>query len=67
MSAGILANASLLGAKTVKGPSPLRVSTNPAAVTAVTRVDKSGVATAASTMVGKSSLKVQKFYLLIMI
>ena len=51
-SAGILAKASLVGAKTVNGPFPLNTSTNPAACTAVTRVDNAGVATAASTIVG---------------
>ena len=51
-SAGILAKASLVGAKTVNGPLPLSVSTKPAACTAATRVDKSGVAIAASTIVG---------------
>ena len=56
VSSGILAKASLFGANTVNGPSPLSVSTNPAAVTAVTRVDRSGVATAVSTIVGSSSL-----------
>ena len=60
VSAGSLANASLFGAKTVNGPSPFNVSTKPAACTAVTRVDNSGVADAASTIVGKSSLKIPK-------
>ena len=50
--AGILAKASSLGAKTVNGPSPLRVSTNFAAVTALTRVDRFWFDTAASTMLG---------------
>ena len=35
---GSLANASLVGANTVKGPAPSRVSTRPAAFTAVTSV-----------------------------
>jgi len=39
-----------VGAKTVKGPSPLSVPTNPAALTAVTKVVKSPAATALSTM-----------------
>ena len=47
-------NAALLGANTVKVPSPLRVSTSPAAFTAVTRVDKLFVAIAAPAIVGKS-------------
>ena len=53
--AGILAKAALFGAKTVNGPSPLRVSTNAAAPRAVTRVDKSGLDFANSTIVGKLS------------
>src|ERR1700722_20664794 len=36
--AGSLLKAALVGAKTVKGPAPLRVSTRPAALTAATRV-----------------------------
>jgi len=48
---GSLAKASLVGAKTVKGPGPLRVSTSLPALRAVTRVERSGVATARSTMV----------------
>src|ERR671917_2693224 len=44
---GILAKASLVGAKMVKGPGPLRVSTSPAAFTAVTRVDRAGLLLAA--------------------
>merc|ERR1711953_1258843 len=50
VSAGILAKASLFGANTVNGPSPLKVSTSPAAFTAATRVESSGEATAASTI-----------------
>ena len=38
VSGGSLAKASLVGAKTVKGPFPLRASTRPAAWTALTRV-----------------------------
>jgi len=49
--AGSLANASLVGAKTVKGPVPDRVSASPAAFTALTSVVKSGLAAAMSTMV----------------
>jgi len=37
-ASGILANASSVGAKTVKGPGPLSVSTRPAAVRAVTSI-----------------------------
>ena len=48
--AGILSKASSLGAKTVNGPSPLRVSTNFAAVTALTRIDRFWFDTAASTI-----------------
>jgi len=47
-----LANAELVGANTVKVPAPLSVGTRPAAFTAVTRVDKLGVAIAASAIVG---------------
>merc|ERR1719486_646390 len=54
-SAGTLAKASLFGAKMVNVPSPLRVSTRPAALTAVTRVDKLGVAIAAAAMLGNST------------
>ena len=39
------------GANTVKGPAPERVSTSLPALRAVTRVERSGVATARSTMV----------------
>src|SRR3954451_922159 len=49
--AGSLANASLVGAKTVYGPGPDRVSASPAAFTADTRVEKSGLPAAISTMV----------------
>ena len=38
MPAGSLPNAALVGAKTVNGPLPSRVSTRPAAFTAATRV-----------------------------
>jgi len=50
-SAGILAKASLVGAKTVKGPSPDKVSTSPAALTAASRVERAGVAMASSAIV----------------
>ena len=49
--AGRAANASLVGAKTVNGPVPLSVSTSPAALTAATRVEKSALDAATSTMV----------------
>ena len=42
----------MFGAKTVNGPLPLSVSTNPPAATALTRVENSGVDCAASTIVG---------------
>src|SRR5512147_2026468 len=48
--AGSLAKASSVGAKTVNGPAPLRVSTNPAACTAATKVLKRPSATAVSTI-----------------
>ena len=47
---GNFAKASSVGAKTVKGPSPLSVSTRPAAFTAATSVLKLPAATAVSTM-----------------
>merc|ERR1719225_2482927 len=55
---GILAKALLVGANTVKGPSPARVSTRPAAFTAAKRVERSGVAMASSAMflVGAAAL-----------
>mmetsp|Transcript_23247 Transcript_23247/g.55110 ORF Transcript_23247/g.55110 Transcript_23247/m.55110 type:complete len:317 (+) Transcript_23247:180-1130(+) len=43
-------NASLVGAKTVNGPPVLNVSASPALVTKLTNVDRSGVATARSTI-----------------
>ena len=46
-ASGIAAKASLVGAKMVNGPSPLRVSTNPASTTAVTSVDNTGLFEAA--------------------
>src|SRR5882762_326567 len=49
--AGSLAKASSVGAKTVKGPALLRVSTRPPALTAATRVLWIGELTAFSTMV----------------
>ena len=45
-----MAKASLVGAKTVKGPAPARVSTRPAAVTAATNVLNLSSPTAISTM-----------------
>ena len=50
MPAGSFAKAALVGAKTVNGPGPDRVSTRPAAFTAVTSVDRSGTPTAVATM-----------------
>ena len=50
MPAGRAANASSVGAKTVNGPSPLRVSTRPAAVAAVSRVLNEPALVATSTM-----------------
>merc|ERR1712106_740788 len=50
-SSGILAKASLVGAKTVKGLSPDKVSTSPAALTAASRVERAGVAMASSAIV----------------
>src|SRR5208283_437814 len=47
---GNFANASSVGAKTVKGPLPLRVSTRPAAWSAAARVLNEPAATAVSTM-----------------
>src|SRR4051812_49754483 len=44
---GIFSNAELIGAKIVNGPGPLSVSTRPAAVTAATSVDSSGLLLAA--------------------
>jgi len=53
--AGKAAKASSVGAKTVKGPSPLRVSTNSAAPRAAARVVKRPSATAVSTMSARSA------------
>src|SRR4051794_10254334 len=47
---GSLANASLVGANTVNGPLPASVSARPAAFTALTSVEKSGLADATSTI-----------------
>src|SRR5690349_22672368 len=47
VSAGILANASLVGANTVRAGALLRVSTRPALVTAATSVDSAGFCEAA--------------------
>jgi len=46
------ANASFVGANTVKGPGPDSVSTRSAVVSAETSVDRSGLATAISTILG---------------
>lgn len=46
MPSGKFANASFVGAKTVKGPVPCRVPTRSTAVSAVTRVEKLGFPTA---------------------
>ena len=45
-----LSNAVLVGAKTVKGPGPARVSTKPAALTAVRRVENLGLVDTNSAM-----------------
>ena len=50
---GSLANASSVGAKTVNGPAPFRVSTSWAALIAVTRVLKEPALTAVSTILAK--------------
>jgi hypothetical protein len=47
---GNLANASLVGANTVKGPVPESAPVSFPAVNAATKVDKAGVAAASSTM-----------------
>merc|ERR1719221_2210090 len=49
-SLGTLAKAALVGANTVKGPSLVRVSTRPAALTAASRVESWGAAMASSAM-----------------
>src|SRR4249920_3816672 len=49
--AGSLANASFVGANTVKGPVPDNVSARPAAFTPATKVEKSGLLAAVSTIV----------------
>ena len=51
VSESILAKASLFGANTVNGPSPLSAPTKSAAFKAVTKVEKSLLETAASTTV----------------
>ena len=58
---GSFAKASSLGAKTVKGPSPLRVSTKPAAVKAAARVLKLPLLTAVSTMSLEDSFENARF------
>lgn len=50
LTLGILEKASSVGAKTVKGPGPLRVSIKPAAVKAVASVLKEPASTAVSTI-----------------
>ena len=45
-----MAKAELVGANTVKGPSPARVSTRSAAFTAANNVENSGEATTSSAM-----------------
>merc|ERR1712106_1015461 len=50
VAAGSAAKASLVGAKTVKGPVPESAVTSLPAVSAVTRVDRSGMPAASSTM-----------------
>jgi len=50
--AGSAANASFVGAKTVKGPAELRVSARSPATTAATKVDRAGTDSASSTMFG---------------
>ncbi len=50
MPSGNLANASSVGANTVNGPSPLRVSIRPAASSAAASVENWPAATAVSTM-----------------
>ena len=51
VSESIFPKASLFGANTVKGPSPLRAPTKSAAFKAVTKVEKSLFDAAASTIV----------------
>jgi len=51
---GSFAKASLVGAKTVKSPFPLRVGAKPAAFTAAKRVERAGVAAAVPAMVFKA-------------
>ena len=55
--AGILAKASLFGAKTVYGPSPSSVSTSPADLTTLTSSESSVVDCAVSTIVFKLESK----------
>jgi hypothetical protein len=58
-----LANASSVGAKTVKGPGLFSVSTNPAALTAVTKVSNEPAPTAMSTMSGIYVSSVEKTFI----
>jgi len=55
-SAGILSNASFVGANTVKSPGSLSVLTKSAAWTAATNVDRAGVAMALLTMVSGAAV-----------
>ena len=48
--------ATFVGAKTVKGPGPLRVSTRPAALTAARRVENLELDTTSSAIVGGTDL-----------
>merc|ERR1719400_2222487 len=56
--AGSLANASSVGANTVKSPLPLSVSAKPAALTAANKVDSAGVAAAVPAMVFRAGAAV---------
>ena len=53
---GSLSNAALVGANTVNGPSLFKVSANPAALTAVTKVLKSSFPIAISAIVSCSGM-----------
>ena len=58
VSFGTLANASSVGANTVKSPLPLSVSAKPAALTAANKVDSAGVAAAVPAMVFRAGAAV---------
>ena len=58
---GSLANAASVGANTVKGPGPLRVGTNPAAVKAAARVLKDPADTAYNNVFGYKILNINKY------